>query len=46
MSPDVDSGGKFLRITPLKPLEFSKGPAVNNGGPNAGKILNSATSWS
>ena len=40
VSPDVDSGGKFLRIIPKKPLEASKGPAANNSGPNAGKILN------
>jgi hypothetical protein len=36
----IDSGGKFLQIVPLKPLEPSKGPAANSGGPNAGKILN------
>jgi hypothetical protein len=36
----IDSGGKFLQIIPLKPLEPSKGPAANSGGPNAGKILN------
>lgn len=36
----IDSGGKFLRIVPLKPLEASKGPAANAGGPNAGKVLN------
>ena len=40
VSPDVDSGGQYLRITPLKPLAFSSGPAVNNSGPNIGKILN------
>ena len=40
VSPDTTSGGKFLLITPLKPLDFSTGPAVNNSGPNAGKILN------
>jgi pimeloyl-ACP methyl ester carboxylesterase len=40
VSPDVDSAGKFLRIIPKKPLEASKGPAANNGGTNAGKILN------
>ncbi len=40
VSPDIDSGGKILRITPLKPFDFSSGPAVNNAGPNAGKILN------
>jgi Bacterial virulence factor lipase N-terminal len=40
VSPDVDSGGKILRITPLKPFDFSRGPAVNIAGPDAGKILN------
>jgi Bacterial virulence factor lipase N-terminal len=40
VSPDVDSGGTFLRITPLKPLDFSTGPAVNDSGPDAGKVLN------
>jgi len=40
VSPDVDSGGKFLRIIPKKPLAASKGPAANAGGPNAGKVLN------
>ena len=40
VSPDVDSAGKFLRIIPKKPLEASKGPAANNGGTNAGKVLN------
>jgi len=40
VSPDVDSAGKILRITPLKPLDFSTGPAVNDSGPNIGKILN------
>jgi dienelactone hydrolase len=25
VSPDVDSGGKILRITPLKPFKYSKG---------------------
>jgi hypothetical protein len=39
VSPDVDSGGKRLRITPLKPFDFSTGPAVNTGD-NAGKVLN------
>ena len=32
--PDVDSGGKFLRITPLKPFDFSSGPAANTSGPS------------
>jgi hypothetical protein len=40
ISDDNDSGGKVLRITPLKPWEASRGPAVNSSGPNAGKILN------
>jgi hypothetical protein len=40
VSPDIDSGGTFLRITPLKPLAFSTGPAVNDSGPNLGKVLN------
>ena len=40
VSPDIDSGGKILRITPLKPFDFSRGPAVNNSGANAGRILN------
>ena len=40
VSPDFDSGGAFLRITPLKPLAFSSGPAVNDSGPNIGKVLN------
>ena len=40
ISPDVDSSSTFLRITPLKPLAFSTGPAVNNSGPNIGKVLN------
>jgi hypothetical protein len=40
VSDDFDSGGKILRITPLKPWDASSGPAVNNSGPNAGKILN------
>ncbi len=40
VSPDYDSGGKFLRIIPKKPLDASQGPAANNGGPNAGKVLN------
>jgi len=40
VSPDFDSGGTFLRITPLKPLAFSSGPAVNDSGPNIGKVLN------
>jgi hypothetical protein len=37
VSPDVDSGGKFLRIIPLKPLTASKGPAANG---SADKFLN------
>jgi len=40
VSPDIDSDGKFLRIIPKKPLAASMGPAANNGGPNAGKVLN------
>jgi hypothetical protein len=40
VSDDVDSGGTFLRITPLKPWEASRGPAVNNSGPNAGRVFN------
>ena len=36
----VDTGGKFLRIIPKKPLKASQGPAANGGGPNAGKVLN------
>jgi hypothetical protein len=40
VSPDYDSGGKFLRITPLKPFAASSGPAVNNSGPNINKVLN------
>jgi hypothetical protein len=40
VSDDIDSGGKILRITPLKPWAASSGPAVNSSGPNAGKILN------
>ena len=40
VSPDIDSQGKYLRITPLKPLAFSSGPAVNDSGPNLGKFLN------
>jgi len=40
ISPDFDSHGTFLRITPLKPLAFSTGPAVNDSGPNIGKVLN------
>jgi hypothetical protein len=40
VSPDFDSHGTFLRITPLKPLAFSTGPAVNDSGPNIGKVLN------
>jgi hypothetical protein len=40
VSDDIDSGGKILRITPLKPWDASSGPAVNSSGPNAGKIIN------
>ena len=40
VSPDIDSGGKILRITPLKPFDFSRGPAVNDPGADAGRILN------
>jgi hypothetical protein len=40
VSPDFDSFGTFVRITPLKPLAFSTGPAVNDSGPNIGKVLN------
>jgi len=40
ISPDFDSYGTFIRITPLKPLAFSTGPAVNDSGPNIGKVLN------
>jgi hypothetical protein len=40
ISPDYDSFGTFIRITPLKPLAFSTGPAVNDSGPNIGKVLN------
>jgi hypothetical protein len=40
ISDDVDSVGKILRITPLKPWEASRGPAVNNSGPNAGRVFN------
>jgi hypothetical protein len=40
VSPDFDSHGTFIRITPLKPLAFSTGPAVNDSGPDIGKILN------
>ena len=40
ISPDYDSYGTFIRITPLKPLAFSTGPAVNDSGPNIGKVLN------
>jgi hypothetical protein len=31
----IDSNGQYLKITPLKPFDFSKGPAVTGG-----KILN------
>jgi hypothetical protein len=40
VSQDTTSGGKFMVITPLKPLDPSSGPAENSSGPNAGKILN------
>jgi hypothetical protein len=40
VSPEPEGLGRVLRITPLKPLAFSSGPAVNNSGPDAGKILN------
>lgn len=41
VSSEPDAGGKILRITPLKPLEASRGPAVNNANPaTAGKIFN------
>ena len=40
VATDSNSDGKYLVITPLKPLDSSSGPAVNNSGPNAGKILN------
>jgi hypothetical protein len=33
VSPDVDSGGKWLRITPLKPFKASSGPVAGPGGP-------------
>lgn len=36
VDPAIDSGGRILTITPLKPFAASSGPAVN--GPN--KILN------
>jgi hypothetical protein len=39
ISDDIDSEGKILRITPLKPLDYSKGPFLNSGA-NAGKVLN------
>ena len=35
VAPEADTSGKILRITPLKPLESSRGPAVTGG-----KILN------
>jgi hypothetical protein len=35
VTQEPDSYGKILRITPLKPLEFSRGPAVTGG-----KVLN------
>jgi len=37
--PAIDSNGKVLRITLLKPLAFSTGPAVNDSGANLNKIL-------
>ena len=37
--PDDDSGGMRLCITPLKPLQYSSGPAYNTGA-GAGKFLN------
>lgn len=40
VSPDYDSEGKYLRINLKKPLAASMGPVANNGGPNAGKVLN------
>ena len=40
VSADVDSGGTLLRITPLKPLDSSTGAAVNDSGPNTGKVIN------
>jgi Bacterial virulence factor lipase N-terminal len=40
ISPDVDSGGKVLRITPLKPFDYSRGPTANAGTANANKVLN------
>jgi hypothetical protein len=33
VSPDIDSYGKWLRITPLKPLKSSSGPIAGPGGP-------------
>ena len=39
VSQDTTSDGKYLVITPLKPLDPSSGPAENSGL-NAGKILN------
>jgi len=35
VTQEPESAGKILRITPLKPLEFSRGPAVTGG-----KVLN------
>ncbi|HEX5638189.1 MAG TPA: hypothetical protein VFX81_00170 [Burkholderiaceae bacterium] len=35
VTQESESGGKVLRITPLKPLDFSRGPAVTGG-----KVLN------
>ena len=41
VSDEFDSGGTRLRITPLKPWEASRGPAVNNSNPaTAGKVFN------
>ncbi len=40
VAPDIDSEGKTLRITPLKPFDYSRGPTANAGTPNANKVLN------
>ena len=40
IQPDVDSGGTVLRITPLKPFDYSRGPTANAGTANAGRVLN------
>ena len=40
LSPDIDSGGQVLRIVPLKPFDYSRGPTANAGTPNAGRVLN------